>query len=129
MQHEDSAAPIALDYRTPPHAAAWRQTAAIALSVIEGAFAGFLFIVTWPFALITLPLFCLAFPLHLCRMATRQRVMIGLMFCASLALVAAVVANGPSDPWWMTFTSLFCIGGCLSLLISVPMTLAARRAA
>lgn len=129
MQHEESATPIAIDYRSPPHVAAWRQPAAFALSVIEGGIAGFLIIVTWPFAVITLPLFCLALPFHLCRMATRLRVVIGLMFCASLALVAAMVANGPSGPWQMTFTSLFCIGGCLSLFVSVPMTLAARRAA
>jgi hypothetical protein len=139
MQPQAPASSNLLEYAPSPDKGRWRL--ALLLAVVEGFAAGALVLAFPRLALILVPLFTLGLALHLCQLARRRRVILGLLFSAALAAsmatgavwVAVHVPRRHDEQMWAAlywcraFAATFCMAGLLSLFVSIPMTVAARR--
>jgi hypothetical protein len=140
VQPEAPTSPVVVGYEPlPSRPERWRSAAILA--AIEGLVAGAVVLAIPRLARVSIPLLSLLLPFHLCRYAGRHRVVVGLLFSGAVAVTAAVgavwvavhVPHRHDEQVWAAgyflraFASLFCISGFFSLLVSIPLTLAARR--
>jgi hypothetical protein len=136
MQPEQSPIPT-LDYSRAPYEASWRTPLAFALAVPIGVVGGAFIWTAGMGSLFALVMFAPLAAAGLCLLATRKRVVVGLVMCVFVAC-SLVVQSMRFDsqiqrPFELgrnvgVFSFSLAATGVLSLFVSVPLTRAKRAA-
>ena len=134
-QPEQPPFPLTLDYAREPREATWRTPLALALAIPTGIAGGALIWAAGMGSLCALGMFAPLAAAGLCLLATRKRVVVGLVMCAfvggSLVVQSMQFDSQIQRPFDVARNlTVFAIGfgltGVLSLLVSVPLSRARR---